>query len=789
MEDMFLKQAYNMVVEFIKLYNINDYISKSMLDGFYDKYSDIIELSSKYNYENNETYKRFISIIKNGYLMINIKNNKYIDEQLKINKEYFDNMFKSIDPNILLDDEQRKAILVDEDYSLVIAGAGSGKTTTMVAKVKYLIEKKHVDPKTIILLSFTNKSVDDLNDILNNKFRLNIEVLTFHKLGMKFLRNIYQDKLRIIDDSGQFQVLSEYFINYVFKDKKLLSKYMKVFDKYLYLEDDCLKYDNYDDYYNNYIDLKYEECKNDLTKEINKRVLGRERIFETINGEIVKSKGEVKIANYLYKNGIDYEYEGLYPYLVGDKRTYKPDFIVNDFDHQVYVEYYGLAILKNNGEIDSYDKNYVDEIYKKRKTHLANNTDLIELYGRYEKYETYLNVISKELEKRNVVRKQRTEKEIFYRLLETAKRAKYRKLIQLVTFFIKNFKENNCLLSDFDILINSTNDDILKGQLECIKDMYIYYQTQNRINKRIDFEDMIHYAYIDMEKLKYKGSRINYDYVIIDEYQDISYQRFNFTKKISDLFKAKIVAVGDDWQTIYSFSGSDIELFRRFDEIMGYSECIKITKTYRNCQELIDVAGEFVLKDSYHIEKYLKSDKHLDLPIKLVEYDYEKEELPNKLNDLIIEIYNKHPNDNILLLVRFNDELNDLLESNLFIKPYLTKDGLVCKSVPNAKIDLLTVHKSKGLGYDRVILLNGIEGTHGFPSQIQDELIINYLKEMLDEEPNNSNVMYPEERRLFYVALTRTKNELYILTPNDYNYRSSFVREIENHENVGIVSE
>lgn len=96
-------------------------------------------------------------ISQNGYEMIEKRNKKFIDRHLIEDKIYFDQLFLSIDSNIHLDEEQRKAILIDEDYSLIVAGAGSGKTTTMAAKVKYLIEKKHVSPKDIILLSFTKK--------------------------------------------------------------------------------------------------------------------------------------------------------------------------------------------------------------------------------------------------------------------------------------------------------------------------------------------------------------------------------------------------------------------------------------------------------------------------------------------------------------------------------------------------------------------------------------------------------------------------------------------------------
>lgn len=791
MDNLYLSQAYNMVDEFIKLYNIDEYIPKSKIDIFFDKYSDIIELSKKYQIQNDEKYTKYLSIIKNGYLMINVKNNNYIEKHLETEKSYFDNMFKDVDPNIILDNNQRKAILIDEDYSLVIAGAGSGKTTTMVAKVKYLIEKKHINPKSIILLSFTNSSVEDLDDMVNNKFKLGVEVLTFHKLGMKFLREIADSKLKIVADEGTYKIISDYFLNVVFKDKTLLCKYMRIFNNYLFLEEESLKYENYDKYYEYFMNRKYDECKDNLDKEIQFRIKNREKIFETINGEMVKSNGEVQIANYLYKHGIDYQYENLYPFFVDGRRSYEPDFTIDDFGKKIYIEYFGLAVQRKDESTFSENKNYLKEIYKKRETHKKNYTDLLELYGRYENGNYYILDLKTKLLKRNVLFKKRTNEEIFRRLLETGKSYKYMNLIRLFMIFIQIFKENNYSLFDFDLLIKICENSVLKEQIECIKDVYIYYENELHKQKGLDFEDMIHKAYLNMEKIKNLRKNLNYNYVIIDEYQDISHQRFDFAKKISDVFNSKIVAVGDDWQSIYSFSGSDMELFTRFREIMGYSANIKITKTYRNCQELIDVAGDFVLRDTMHIDKQLISDKHLKNPIKLVEYQYaassktiidEKKDLPHILNDLIISIYNEYPNDNILLLERFNSEISILIDSKLFYIPYATKNSIICKAVPNANIDYLTVHKSKGLGYDRVILLNGIDDTYGFPSKIEDEPIIDFIRNF-NKETKITNVMFPEERRLFYVALTRTKNELYIMIPDNVKYKSVFIDEIENYGN------
>lgn len=787
MTDFFTTRVNNCVDDFYKLYVSDDYISKKRYDLFLDEYNDVFSVINKHRNFENDNYKKVFVISQRGYEMIEVRNKKYVEQHLKKDKEYFDNLFITVDPNILLDEEQRKAILIDEDYSLIIAGAGSGKTTTMAAKVKYLVEKKKINPQNIILLSFTRKATEELDSILNGKFHLNVEVLTFHKLGMKFIRNIVNYPVQIVGDKGVYSLLSAYFTEVVFKDKELLKKYLKYFGEFLKLDDICLAFENYDDYYSHYMDIRYEQNKNNLSDYINKRINERLRIFKTINGEYVRSEGEYRIANFLYQKGINYSYEKAYPYKLINGRSYSPDFTIEDMDRIFYLEYYGMAKKNNDGTYYSDNKDYECEILKKRETHHKNKTNLLEIFGRYEDGESYLSKLYFLLSSHNIKMDNRTNKQVFYRLMETAKDFPYVALIKFLSFFISLYKELNYGDKDFELLKNKTNDDNLKSQLELLKDVFRFYQLKLKESHKIDFQDMIGYAYTNMNLIKDRKKFVNYEYVIVDEYQDISLQRYNFTKKISDLFDAKIVAVGDDWQTIFSFSGSDIQLFTKFYELMGYAEIIKITNTYRNSQELIDLAGEFVCKNNEQILKELKSNKHLEKPVELISYEYSEksDNLPEQLSMLIQKIYLNNPKHKILLLTRFNDEINNLLDSKLFYKKNNNSEQIICKSCPLAELDILSTHKSKGLGYDQVILLNALNIIKGFPSQIKDNDIIKLLKGISGDPIEIINeIEYPEERRLFYVAMTRTKNKLYIMTPSDFKYRSDFIKEIMDNESV-----
>ena len=787
MGQYFMEQMSNCLNSFYDLYNRDEYISKRGYEKFLDKYKDIFSLLDKYDNKDNELYRKICIIAQNGYSMINNKNQKFIKEHLIKNKEYFDNMFEKSDSNICLDEEQRRAILIDEDYSLIVAGAGSGKTTTMAAKVKYLIEKKKVNPRDIILLSFTNKATEELNHLLNEQFSLNVEVLTFHKLGHKFIRQILNAKPEIISDGGVYELLSKYFAEVVFPDKQKLKDYVECFSKFIYLDDSVYDFDSYDEYYNHFMNKKYAECQKNLKEEINRRILNRSKALKTINGEYVKSEAEVKIANYLYKNSIPYTYEKLFPYRLTDGRTYKPDFTVNNLDEEIYIEYYGLSMLTKENKVISENQKYQNSIFLKRKTHRKCKTNYIELFGRYENGDYYLPKLSYNLKLFNVLKKQKDDKTIFYRLLETSKTMPYLNLIRFFSSFIELYKEMGYDKSSFEGLRKLTDDNMIKQQLHLLEDVFNYYEeTLHTVidgKVKTDFQDMIHYAYSEMNKLE---NKLTYKYVIIDEYQDISTQRYNFIKKISDLFHSKIVAVGDDWQTIYSFSGSDIELFTKFYESMGYAEVTTISNTYRNSQELIDLAGDFVLKNSFQLDKKLYSNKHLDKPIELVKYDYKDDydNLPEILSKLIYNLYLRNSNDKILLLGRFNSELDNLLDSKFFYKNTYGDDKIICKSCPNMKIDFLTVHKSKGLGYDQVVILNGLNINKGFPSQIKDHPVIKLIKN--NDSVEDEIIEYPEERRLFYVALTRTKNKVYIMTPNNSYKKSDFIKEIENSKEVVV---
>lgn len=276
---------------------------------------------------------------------------------------------------------------------------------------------------------------------------------------------------------------------------------------------------------------------------------------------------------------------------------------------------------------------------------------------------------------------------------------------------------------------------------------------------KIDFADMIGQA----TKIVQSGFLpTKYRYIIVDEFQDISFGRYAFIEAIKDKAHAKIFCVGDDWQSIYRFSGSDVDFIARFALHFGYSKILKIEKTYRFSQQLISVVEPFIMANPSQLKKQMRSDKILSKPVRLVRY---QKDMLGALNHAVDEIIAKYGDQgSIALLMRNSFDADFLKEAkgwNAVSYSEQRAKEFVYEGHTNLKIFTITVHSAKGLEADNVILINAENKRVGFPNKIADDTLLQLVlshKEQFD---------YAEERRLFYVALTRTKNCSYILTPDE----------------------
>ena len=287
-----------------------------------------------------------------------------------------------------------------------------------------------------------------------------------------------------------------------------------------------------------------------------------------------------------------------------------------------------------------------------------------------------------------------------------------RKLINLICNFISNFKVNGYNATEFESMKNSTSNVRTKLFIEICENCYLEYERWLKENHAVDFEDMINESARLLREVKQMKQKLDFKYIIIDEYQDISKQRFDLTKALSDVKDAKIIEVGDDWQSIYAFSGSDISLFTKFKEKMGYAKLLKIVNTYRNSQDVIDIAGNFIQKNTEQITKRLISSKRIINPVVIYTYDSTSKVVnqnrrsgANYSMAHAIEIalsqlieYKKQEGKQpgtILLLGRYSFDGDRLEKSGLF--EYIKKGSRI-KSVKYPKLDItfMTVHSSKG---------------------------------------------------------------------------------------------
>lgn len=541
------KSALNFNEKFEALLSADKYIARSDYKHLIEQYSStytffesmqrgkILSVYCKQNKLQENELKKFIAcysdiidLVKGSEIFCD-HNNSYILTHLDSEKKYLDKVLYEVDPKIQLDIEQRTAILSDEDYTLIIAGAGAGKTTTVAAKVRYLVEKKHIDPKQILVISFTNKAVGELQERINTQLSIPCPITTFHKAGYAILRKQDDEKKTIVSEGFLYKTVNNYLKGNILEQPELVDKLIMFFGSYF-----------------------------------------------------------------------DAPYEG----------------------------------------------------------------------------------------------------------------------------------------NDINLFFN----------------------------------------YISKADLR---------------------QRFDLTKELSKTCNAKIIAVGDDWQSIYAFSGSDITLFTHFCEIMGYGQELKITKTYRNAQEIIDIAGNFIQKNDTQIKKKLIANDHIQKPVIIYSYNeqYDRKQfqgkggkyyhLGKKVEEIIGQILEqnslegKRKNASILLIGRFNFDARNLCYSQDFV--YNEENNKIfSKKYPKAKLEFLTAHSSKGLGFDNVIIINARNEVFGFPSKIDDDPVMKYVTK------DDTSIEYAEERRLFYVAMTRTKNRVYIVTPEQHP--SEFILElIKDYPNVLVL--
>ncbi len=493
-----------------------------------------------------------------------------------------------------LDQQQMVCIVKEAHNHLVIAGAGTGKTTTIVGKIKYLLKTGKCLPEDILVLSFTNASATEMSERIASETGHNIAASTFHKLGLNIISQV-EGVVPKITQIGMRKFIKEQLMLNMQSDKylRLLNSYLLYNRVAAKSEFDFASQSEYEEYL----------ALNPPT---------------TVNNETVKSYGEMDIANFLTQNGIQYIYE--HPYEI-DTRTrefgqYHPDFYLPDY--KIYIEYFGI---NRNGEVPSYFKPAngmtASEAYRasmewKRELHRENQTTLIECYA-YEKLEgDLLEKLKEKLEAASVVLQPKESKELWEQI-SGEEDSLLEGIIDLFETLINLIKSNDYGIAKVRELNhtgrNVGTNNILLSLLEPIFDAYCQYLAEH---EEIDFNDMINKA---SEYIR-QGRYVNpYKQVIVDEYQDISKARFTLLECLRKSKDYELFCVGDDWQSIYRFAGSDIGFILNFSKYWGPTEISKIETTYRFSQKLIEITGGFVMQNPVQIKKSIRGSEAIGFPL------------------------------------------------------------------------------------------------------------------------------------------------------------------------------
>jgi DNA helicase-4 len=739
---------------FVTIQTLDDYVTWVQRDQIKSRYSEIGQFfKNKSNfYKKEKTVRKFNEIFSDFDNYITIYNKNYVRTQKEKLNQYFDDVEGKI-----LDDQQRTALITDEYSNLIIAGAGSGKTLTILGKVKYLIEQKNVEPENILLLSFTKKTVDELNERLKN-IGLQARVTTFHKLGYVTIKQNFENVPVLTNENTLSNIVKEYLETEIFNNAESLEAYIVYVACYMNIPKEHESYNSLGEKLDTEKGVDFQTLKSKCEPELNKAVKAE---LDTIQGEKVKSVEELTIANFLYLNGIEYEYEKSYPF---GNTVYRPDFYLKDYD--IYLEHFGVDENNRAKWLTPFnERKYVEEMELKRETHKTYNTKLLETFSYYNRDHILLDKLREMLKKENVIFKPRDTKSIYTKVTDNDKNFG-KEITNLIITFVNLSKSRqldyNSIINLFSDKTKAENEFMLERQEIFLKFALPILKTYDKILKEkgeIDFNDMINQA---TDIIKTKKTKYTYQHIIIDEYQDISYSRFNLIKQIRELSGARLICVGDDWQSIYRFAGSDISLFSNFEKYVGKYEQLFIEQTYRNSQSLIDITSKYIQKNTKQISKNPKSKKEpLENPIKFVYYSQDNAEdiFINEIRSLI----DKNGNKPILVLGRHSFDINEFIKltPNSKIKYYERSDKLEVKGFEDIELKYITVHKSKGLEADNVIVLNLKNHLLGFPNKMTDDPMLSLL--LSDDE----EYRFAEERRLFYVALTRTKNEVVLLIPND----------------------
>lgn len=639
-----------------------------------------------------------------------------------------------------LTDEQRRAIAVDEFSTLVVAGAGTGKTTTLLGKAFYIVSKGLAAPEEVLLIAFNTDVVKENERRINSKPKIRFKVRTYHSFGLEIIGQSKGERPTVspLWDPQRLN-LGKKILEFIQKRMNEESFARLIIDYFLihYLSYRSIFEFNYLGEYYHYL---------------------RESEVRSLKGELVKSFEECDIANFLYANGINYVYEEDYKLKTADAghRQYRPDFYLPDYG--IYIEHFGVDRSGKTAPWIPQNK-YIEEMKWKESIHEQNRTTLVKTFT-YERQEgRLLSNLQEKLLDKGVVLKPLPRNQLFE---ELNKMGKVNSLASLLSTFLNLYKSFGKGIERLKTEIRP-DDERTKTFIAIFSAIYETYVEYLKHENHIDFNDMINEATSLVELGKYVSP---FKYILVDEFQDISQSRYKFLKALLNQNNAKLFCVGDDWQSIYRFTGGDISIMTNFEKNFGSSETMLIQETHRFSSKMCDFSTKFMLQNPLQIRKKIISKREEDKPAVTVI----KDNTENALEKIASEIERGSsgrsdpacPREKLWIINRYKD----------IGKPQNLK--ALAAHHPKIEIEYRTAHSSKGLETDYVVIIGLRNGVYGFPCQVEDDPVLNLVLARPESVKN------AEERRLFYVAMTRARKHVYLVVDEPFN-ASVFVTEIESN--------
>lgn len=655
------------------------------------------------------------------------------------------------------DKDQGAAIGATEKNVEVVARAGSGKTSTIVNRLRFLTEHCNVNASNMLLLAFNKKAANELREKVEKLYSAHSEqttntphIMTFHALAYSIVHP--QETIIYDDDEAGSKELSrtvQTLIDRKLHDIDWASKIKSVMLAHFKGNWEAI-----------------EAGGHNLSRE--EQLLYRRSLpNKTLRGEYVKSYGEKVIANILFEYDVDYQYEKVF-YWDDDGTIYRPDFTITSSDKRVVIEYFGLV---GNYEYDQ-QINRKREFWAKEKN---KNACLLEIFPSeiVENNDVLSNRIVSALEENGMPYQHLTEEEIWERIKDRA----IDEFTKATKAFIGRCRKKELTAAKLNALVQGYSSDLHAENtfLEIVADIYDEYLAKIQTEQLEDFDGLMSRATIcvcegktGFDKWDNRGDLKNLSFIMIDEYQDFSFLFDNFLTTIRSVCpNANIFCVGDDWQAINAFAGSDIHYFQQFTQ--RYTDSIRyyLKTNYRSKKEIVSIGTSLMSQDESvdHIKSanpgkgIVRKGYLSDFVSSPVEQSIHGADLlmPAVLR-LVSSILDQ--GKRVVLLMRTNDRLPIGFTSR--VAPIGTIQERFLASVqsfftPDKRewITASTTHRYKGKEEDAVIILDASIGFYPLihPAWIFQRVFGDTIEELIEEE-----------KRLFYVAVSRAKEDLYILT-------------------------